>query len=212
MQLYSFFNSSTSYRVRIALALKGLDAGIRPINIRKLEHRAAAYMAMNPSGSVPMLHDGDLQLGQSLAIVDYLDATHPEPRLIPREAVARARVLELSSVIACDIHPVNNLRILRYLTDVLGVTAEQKDAWYRHWVQDGMRAVEALLERYGHGDFCFGDAPTLADVCLVPQIANAQRMGCDMSAYPRAMAVHAHCGTIEAFQRAAPSAQPDYTA
>ncbi|AOB32842.1 maleylacetoacetate isomerase [Bordetella sp. H567] len=210
MQLYSFFNSSTSYRVRIALALKGLEHDYQAINIRTLEHRAQAYMDRNPSGSVPLLSDGDMNLGQSLAIIDYLDGIHPEPRLIPRDIPLRARVLELSSVIACDIHPVNNLRILRYLTDVLGVSAEQKDAWYRHWVQDGMRAVEALLVRHGHGPYCFGDAPTLADVCLVPQIANAQRMGCDMSAYPRAMAVYAHCSAQPAFQRAEPARQPDF--
>jgi maleylacetoacetate isomerase len=210
MQLYSFFNSSTSYRVRIALALKGLDHDYQGVNIRILEHRAQDYMARNPSGSVPLLNDGDMDLGQSLAIIDYLDATHPEPRLIPRDTMPRARVLELSSVIACDIHPVNNLRILRYLTDVLGVTAEQKDAWYRHWIQDGMTAVETLLARYGHAPFCFGDAPTLADICLVPQMANAQRMGYDMSVYPKAMAVYEHCNTLPAFQRAAPSQQPDF--
>jgi maleylacetoacetate isomerase len=210
MQLYSFFNSSTSYRVRIALALKGLDYDYLPINIRTLEHRAENYVAKNPSGSVPMLADGDTNLGQSLAIIDYLDATCPEPRLIPRDTALRARVLELSSVIACDMHPVNNLRILRYLQDVLHVSPEQKDAWYRHWVQDGMTMVEALLQRHGRGAYCFGDAPTLADCCLVPQMANAERMGCDMSPYPRAMAVYAHCNAQPAFQSAMPARQPDY--
>jgi maleylacetoacetate isomerase len=210
MQLYSFFNSSTSYRVRIALALKGLDFDYRPINIRTLEHRTPDYMDMNPSGSVPLLRDGDLALGQSMAIIDHLDATHPEPRLIPLDPAARARVLELSNAIACDIHPVNNLRILRYLQDVLGVSAEQKNAWYQHWVTEGMTAVEALLQRHGHGPYCFGEGPTLADCCLVPQFANAERMGCDMSPYPRAMAVYAHCAAQPAFQRAAPSAQPDF--
>jgi maleylacetoacetate isomerase len=210
MQLYSFFNSSTSYRVRIALALKGLDHDYLPVNIRTLEHRAEDYLARNPSGGVPLLCDGEMNLGQSLAIIDYLDAAYPEPRLIPHETAVRARVLELSSVIACDIHPVNNLRVLRYLQDVLKVSADQKDAWYRHWIADGMRAVETLLERHGRGPYCFGDAPTLADCCLVPQIFNAQRMGCDMSAYPRAMAVHGHCEAQPAFQRATPSAQPDF--
>jgi maleylacetoacetate isomerase len=210
MQLYSFFNSSTSYRVRIALALKGLDFDYRPVNIRALEHRAPDYVAMNPSGNVPLLRDGDLALGQSMAIIDHLDASHPEPRLIPLDPGARARVLELSNVIACDIHPVNNLRILRYLQDVLGVSAEQKNAWYQHWVTEGMTAVEALLQRHGHGPYCFGDTPTLADCCLVPQVANAERMGCDMTPYPRAMAVYGHCAAQPAFQRAAPAAQPDF--
>jgi maleylacetoacetate isomerase len=210
MHLYSFFNSSTSYRVRIALALKGLDYAYHPINIRTLEHRSQDYMAKNPSGNVPLLDDGETSLGQSLAIIDYLDGAYPEPCLIPRDAAARARVLELSAAIACDIHPVNNLRILRYLQDVLGVSAEQKNAWYQHWIQEGMRAVEALLQRHGHGVYCFGDAPTLADCCLVPQMANAERMGCDMNPYPRAMAVYAHCKAQPAFQRAEPSRQPDF--
>ncbi|MFC4276105.1 maleylacetoacetate isomerase [Achromobacter aloeverae] len=212
MQLYSFFNSSTSYRVRIALALKGLDHVYVPVNIRKFEHRATDYLARNPSGGVPTLVDGDMNLGQSLAIIDYLDSTHPQPRLLPQDTLLRARVLELSSVIACDIHPVNNLRILRYLQKVLQVTPEQKDAWYRHWIAEGLTAVENLLARHGHGPYCFGDAPTLADCCLVPQIANALRMECDISAYPKAMAVYAHCNAQPAFQRAQPSRQPDYTA
>jgi maleylacetoacetate isomerase len=211
MQLYSFFNSSTSYRVRIALALKGLDYDYLPVNIRTLEHRAQDYTDKNPSACVPLLGDGQMNLGQSLAIIDYLDARYPEPRLLPRDAEMRARVLELSSVIACDIHPVNNLRILRYLQDVLGVSPEQKDAWYRHWIKEGMTAVETLLARHGHGPYCFGDAPTLADCCLVPQVANAQRMGCDMSGYPTAMAVYEHCNAQPAFQGAVPSRQPDYT-
>lgn len=213
MQLYSFFNSSTSYRVRIALALKGLPYDYLPVNIRTGAQRDAAYLAeVNASAAVPALVDGDLSLGQSLAIIDYLDAQHPAPRLLPQDAAARARVLELSTVIACDIHPVNNLRVLRYLQDTLGVTPAQKDAWYRHWIDEGLAAVERLLERQGHGDWCFGDAPTLADCCLVPQIANAQRMGCDTSAYTRTMCVHAHASAHPAFEAAAPNRQPDHTA
>lgn len=213
MQLHGFFNSSTSYRVRIALALKGLPYDCVPVNIRTGAHRDAAYIAqVNPSAAVPALVDGDFSLGQSLAIIDYLDAEHPVPRLLPQDAVARARVLELSMAIACDIHPVNNLRVLRYLQDTLGVTPAQKDAWYRHWIDEGLAAVERLLERHGHGDWCFGDAPTLADCCLVPQIANAQRMGCDTSAYVRTMRVHAHASTHPAFEAAAPHRQPDFGA
>jgi maleylacetoacetate isomerase len=213
MQLYSFFNSSTSYRVRIALALKGLPFEYLPVNIRTGQHREAEYVqGINPSASVPALVDGEFTLGQSLAIMDYLDARYPEPRLLPQAAEQRARVLELTSLVACDIHPVNNLRVLRYLQDVLQVTPEQKDAWYRHWIDDGMAGVERLLALHGKGPWCFGDSPTLADVTLVPQVANAQRMGCDLSRYPRALAVFAHASAHPAFAKAAPTQQPDYTA
>ncbi|VVD79119.1 maleylacetoacetate isomerase [Pandoraea morbifera] len=213
MQLYSFFNSSTSYRVRIALALKGLSFDTVPVNIRVGEHRAEAYVdEVNPSATVPALVDGDVSLGQSLAILDYLDAKYPGTPLIPRDIEARARVLELSMLISCDIHPVNNLRVLKYLQGPMGLSAQQKDTWYAHWIAEGMAGVERLLARHGHGKWCFGDAPTLADVCLVPQIANAQRMGCDMSAYPRAMAVYAVAQSHPAFLAAAPNRQPDYSA
>ncbi|MFU1929022.1 maleylacetoacetate isomerase [Bordetella hinzii] len=210
-QLYNFFNSSTSYRVRIALALKGLPYEYLPINLRKQEQCEAGYVALNPSAGVPLLVEGELRLSQSLAIIDYLDATHPEPRLLPADALARARVLEVSQAIACDIHPVNNMRILRYLQDVLGVTEAQKNAWYAHWIQEGLTAVEALLARHGHGAYCFGDAPTLADCCLVPQVANAQRMNCDLSPYARVLRVYEHCSAQPAFQAAAPSRQPDFS-
>lgn len=213
MQLYSFFNSSTSYRVRIALALKGLSFDTVPVNIRVGEHRAEAYVdEVNPSATVPALVDGDLSLGQSLAILDYLDAKYPGTPLIPSDIETRARVLELSMLISCDIHPVNNLRILKYLQGPMGLSVQQKDTWYAHWIAEGMAGVERLLARHGHGKWCFGDAPTLADVCLVPQIANAQRMDCDMSAYPRAMAVYAVAQTHPAFLAAAPNRQPDYSA
>ncbi len=210
MQLHSFFNSSTSYRVRIALALKGLPFDIVPVNLRKQEQRAAGYVAQNPSAGVPLLTDGDFQLTQSLAIIDYLDATHPEPRLIPAASRPRARVLELANAIACDIHPVNNMRILRYLQEALGATDAQKNAWYHHWIREGLTAVEALLARHGQGPYCCGDTPTLADCCLVPQVANAQRMGCDLSGYPRLVGVYEHCLAQPAFQQAAPANQPDY--
>lgn len=214
MQLYSFFNSSTSYRVRIALALKGLAFDTIPVNIRVGEHRSAPYVdEVNPSAAVPALVDGDFSLGQSLAILDYLDAKYPDtPRLTPTELEARARVLEFASLISCDIHPVNNLRILKYLQGTLGVTAEQKDAWYRHWIAEGMARVEHLLEKHGHGQWCFGDTPSLADVCLIPQIANAQRMGCDLSPYTRAMAIYERALAHPAFAAAAPQQQPDYMA
>lgn len=216
MDLYSFFNSSTSYRVRIALALKGIDYRYLPVNIRTGEHRETAYVAdVNPSASVPALVEGEFSLGQSLAIIDWLDTRHPEPRLIPADAALRARVLEVSYLIACDLHPVNNLRILRYLQDTLKVDAEAKDAWYRHWVAQGMAGVERLLARAAaqhDGPWCFGPAPTLADCCLVPQIANAERMGCDLAAYPRSLAVYLHALGHPAFDEARPQWQPDYAA
>jgi maleylacetoacetate isomerase len=213
VQLHSFFNSSTSYRVRIALALKGLAYDTLPVNIRIGEHRAADYVAnVNPSASVPALVDGDFKLGQSLAIIDYLDRTHPEPRLIPLEPVARARVLEFASLISCDIHPVNNLRVLRYLETELKVTPQQKTAWYRHWIAEGMAGAERMLERSNEGPWCFGAQPTLADVSLVPQIANALRMDCDLSAYARCLAVYEHASKHPAFAAAQPQRQPDYIA
>ena len=213
MQLHSFFNSSTSYRVRIALALKGLSYEYLPVDIRTGAHREPQYVEnINPSATVPALVDGDFRLGQSLAIVDYLDAVYPEPRLIPLDPHERARVLELAYLVSCDIHPVNNLRVLRYLQDVLGASPEQKDAWYRHWIGEGMAGVERLLARDRQGDWGFGHTPTLADCCLVPQIANALRMGCDLSAYSRSLEVYRRALEHPAFEGAQPQRQPDYTA
>ncbi|HEX7907544.1 MAG TPA: maleylacetoacetate isomerase [Paraburkholderia sp.] len=213
MQLHSFFNSSTSYRVRIALALKGIAYETLPVNIRTGEHRAVDYAAnVNPSALVPTLIDRDFRLGQSLAIIDYLDRQFPEQRLIPLEPNLRARVLEFSLLIACEIHPVNNLRVLRHLETELKVTPQQKATWYRHWIAEGMGGVERLLERSDAGPWCFGAQPTLADVCLVPQIANALRMECDLRAYPRALAVYEHASKHAAFEAAQPLYQPDYSA
>ena len=214
MELYSFFNSSTSYRVRIALALKGIDATYRGVNIRVGEQRAADYVdQVNASASVPAIVEGDFRLGQSLAIIDWLDGQHPEPRLIPQDPELRARVLELSSAIACDIHPLNNLRVLGYLQQTLEITPEQKDAWYQHWISEGMAMVERLLIRsrkqYG-GPWAFGAAPTLADCCLIPQIANALRVGCDLAPFTRALEIYQHAGTHPAFIQAEPKNQPDH--
>jgi maleylacetoacetate isomerase len=213
VHLHSFFNSSTSWRVRIALALKGLSYDYLPVDIRAGAHRAPDFIHhVNPSALVPALVEGEFHLGQSLAIIDWLDARYPEPRLVPLEPDARTRVLELSYLIACDMHPVNNLRVLRYLQDVLHTTPEQKDAWYRHWIAQGMAGVERLLTRYGRGPWCFGAEPTLADCCLVPQIGNAQRMGCDLDAYPRSLAVYGYAIEHPAFEMAKPARQPDYKA
>ncbi|AIO34827.1 maleylacetoacetate isomerase [Burkholderia cenocepacia] len=211
MQLHSFFNSSTSYRVRIALSLKEIEYETLPVNIRVGEHRAADYVTnVNPSASVPALIDDEFKLGQSLAIIDYLDQKFPEPRLIPLEPTLRARVLEFAALISCDIHPINNLRVLRYLETELGVTPQQKSAWYQHWIAQGMAGVERMLERGDQGPWCFGAQPTLADVCLVPQMSNALRMECDLHLYPRSVAVYEHASKHPAFDAAQPRRQPDY--
>ncbi|OXY82342.1 maleylacetoacetate isomerase [Oceanimonas doudoroffii] len=211
MQLYSFYNSSTSYRVRIALALKGLSVDYQGVNLRAGEQRQNDYRALNPAAGVPLLVDDEGNgLGQSLAIIDYLEALHPEPPLLPAEPLLRARALELANLIACDIHPVNNLRVRNYLANELSLSEDQQERWYRHWIAEGLAAAEALLVRHGFGDYCFGDAPTVADCCLVPQVANGIRMNCDLTPYSRVMAVYQHCQRQPAFQQAAPDQQPDF--
>lgn len=213
MKLYSFFNSSTSYRVRIALALKGLEYDYEGVNIRVQANRDADYIAnINPSAAVPAFEDDGFVLGQSLAIIDYLDQRYPDPLLIPLEPELRARVLEFSSVISCDIHPINNLRVLRYLQEELQITDEQKKQWYHHWVNDGLAMAERLLEAHAQGEWCFGETPTLADCCLIPQLANAERMGCDLSPFPRLLRVYKHAVAHPAFQKAEPKKQPDFIA
>ncbi len=213
-KLYSFFNSSASYRVRIALALKGVPYETEGINIRVGEQNEPDFCKLNPMGLVPALADiPEGSIGQSLAIIDYLDRKYPAVApLIPEPATQRALVLEIAYGIACDIHPVNNMRILKYLSKDLQLSEEQKQAWYAHWIATGLQSIEALLEKAGSGNFCVGDTPSLADCCLVPQLANAIRMKCDMSAYPRCMKVYEHCTSMPAFKAAAPENQPDYIA
>jgi len=210
MDLYSFFNSSTSYRVRIVLGLKNLDFNLVPVNIRVMQHKEPDYVAKNPGAGVPLLDDGGFQLGQSMAIIDYLDAKYPRPRLIPQDIEQRARVLEIANLVSCDMHPLNNLRVLRYLVKDLGVSDEAKNAWYQHWIAEGFTSLEQMLLRVASDGYCVGGQVSLADCCLVPQVANALRMGCDLKAYPRIMAVYEHCNTLPAFQKAAPAVQPDY--
>jgi maleylacetoacetate isomerase len=197
MQLFSFFSSSTAFRVRIALAIKGVDCEYKAVNLRAGEQHQLALI------------DDDFSLGQSLAILDYLDSSYPEPRLIPADPQQRARVLELANVIACDIHPLNNLRVQLYLKNSLGVTEEQKNTWYRHWVEQGFTVVERLLETHGDLPYCFGSAPTVADCCLIPQVWSAARAGTDITAYPRIHAIYHHCMKQPAFIQAAPEHQPD---
>jgi maleylacetoacetate isomerase len=210
MKLFSFFNSSTSFRVRIALALKGLPYDYAGVNLRSGEQGKEDYRALSPAGIVPVLVDGDVTLTQSLAIIDYLDHRYPQARLVPEDPVLRACVLEIAQTIACEIHPINNIRVLKYLTGKLRVEEADKSAWYKHWVEEGLGAVEHLLAKQVAGPFCVGATPTLADCCLVPQVANAMRMGCDLSRFTRVLAVYEHCMKQAAFFQAAPQNQPDY--
>src|SRR5690606_4726115 len=178
MKLYSYFRSSAAYRVRIALNLKGLAYETVPVHLLKDggQQLSDSYRSLNPTALVPTLVDGDLAVGQSMAILEYLEETHPEPALLPRDAKGRARVRAIAQTIACDIHPLNNLRVLKYLKRTLGVPDEAKNAWYRHWVEEGLAALETMLARSPEtGRYCHGDTPTMADICLVPQIANARR-------------------------------------
>ncbi len=210
MKLYSYFRSSAAFRVRIALNLKGLPYEAAFVHLAKGEHRAAGYGAINAQALLPTLDDDGKLLTQSLAIIEYLDETRPEAPLLPRDAPGRARVRSLSMFVACEIHPLNNLRVLQHLKRALAQNDEQINAWYRHWIADGLAKFEAdLAQGPGTGKFCHGDAPTMADCCLVPQIFNAQRYQCDTASYPVTMRVFAHCMQLDAFDRAQPSKQPD---
>ena len=211
MKLYGYFRSSAAYRVRIALNLKRLSPEGTYVHLQKAQQRADDYLAVNPQGLVPALvTDEGAVLTQSLAIVEWLDETHPEPPLLPRDALGRARVRAIAQAVACDIHPLNNLRVLNYLVHTLGVSDEQKNGWYRYWIDLGFEALETRLAREREtGRFCHGDAPTLADVCLVPQVANARRFSVDLAPYPTIVRIDAACQSIAAFAAAAPERQPD---
>jgi maleylacetoacetate isomerase len=210
MQLYNYFRSSASYRVRIALALKGLDYDYKSVHLAKSEHLQESYAAVSAARLVPLLRDGELSLTQSLAIIEYLDETHPEPPLLPGDAAGRARVRALALDIACEIHPLNNLRVLRYLVRDLKVSEDDKNRWYRHWVETGLEVVERQLAgAAASGRYCHGDVPTIADCCLVPQIFNAQRFECRLDHVPNVMRIHDACMKLPAFEGTRPEACPD---
>ncbi len=209
---YTFAASSAAYRTRIALNLKGLavqDVYVHLVRDGGQQH-APAYAALNPQEMVPTLVDDGQVLGQSLAIIEYLDETRPEPPLLPADALGRARVRQIALAVACDIHPVNNLRIRQYLTKEMGRSQDDVARWYRHWIDEGFAAIERLLDDPRTGRFCHGDAPTLADICLVPQVANARRFDIPLDAYPRIVGIDAAARALPAFAAAAPDKQPDF--
>jgi maleylacetoacetate isomerase len=209
MELHNYFRSSASWRVRIALALKGLDYDYLPIHLLRREQASPEFVAASGTGLVPLLvTDDGRRLHQSLAIIEYLDETVPEPPLLPRDAPGRARVRALAQDIACEIHPLNNLRVLGYLVDRLGADEAARGAWIRHWTETGLAVVERQLAAYTT-PYCHGDAPGLADCVLVPQVFNAQRFKCDLAPLPNVMRVHAACMAHPAFSSTQPSACPD---
>ncbi len=209
MKLYTYFRSSAAYRVRIALQFKGIAYEAVPVDLRPGAHRRPEYLALNPQGLVPALEDGAAVLSQSLAIIEYLEETHPEPPLLPGAPLERARVRSLALAIACDLHPLNNLRVLNYLRAPLGHDEHAVNAWYRHWVAQVFHGLENEARRSSDGRHLFGGRVTLADVCLVPQLFNARRFECELAPYPTLTAIGAHLESLPAFARAAPAAQPD---
>lgn len=210
MTLYGYFRSSASFRLRIALALKGLEHDQAFVHLAEGQQFQPQYKALNPQAQVPTLRDGEHVLVQSPAILEYLEEAYPKPPLLPRDRVARARVRALAMAVGCDIHPLNNLRVLKYLTGEIGLSDPQMRQWYAHWVQLGFAGIEHMLaESNATGRHCHGDRPTLADVYLVPQVFNAKRFEVPLDAYPTLMRVFDNCMAIEAFDRAQPANQPD---
>ena len=209
MKLYNYFRSSASFRVRIALQLKGLAYDYIPVHLARGDHKLDAYAAISADTLVPTLEIDGQRLSQSMAIIEYLDETHPEPALLPKDALGRARVRALAQSIACEIHPLNNLRVLKYLVRELKVEEDAKNTWYRHWVRTGLEAFEKQLARLPAATYCHGETPTLADCCLVPQIFNGQRFNVDFSGLARTMGAFDACMKLDAFQKAQPSACPD---
>ena len=210
MKLYGYFRSSAAFRVRIALNLKHLDYSQTSIHLRRNDQTRPDYLGVNPQGLVPALEDGERTLIQSLAIIEYLDETYPEPPLLPQTPAERARVRALADIVACDIHPINNLRVLRYLTRNFGRDESDLGAWYNHWIAAGFTAFEALLAGdAATGAFCHGDRPGLADIALVPQVVNAGRYNLDLAPYPTIVRVFESCMKLDAFAKAHPDNQPD---
>jgi maleylacetoacetate isomerase len=208
MRLYDYWRSSAAYRVRIALNIKGLEVEQMPVDLRAGGQRAEEYLKLNPQGLVPFFEDGPLAISQSMAILEYLDEAYPEAPILPADPIQRAKARAVAQIIACDIHPLNNLRVLQFLESHLKANQKQRGLWYHHWLSNGFQAVEAMVKDLP-GDFCLGDEPTLADICLVPQVYNAKRYEFDLSAYPTIRAINDRCQAVEAIAKAAPQHQPD---
>lgn len=210
MILYGYYRSSSSYRSRIAFNLKGVDVQAEAVNLREGDQKAEAFRALNPQGMVPALDTGEGVLTQSLAIIEWLDETHPAPPLLPPDPIQRAHVRAFAQTIACEIHPLHNLRVLKFIKKEYGADQDGLDAWCRHWIAEGLGACEATAAAQSHGGaFTFGDAPGLADICLVPQMFAAERFGTDLTPYPRLNAIRAACEALPAFAEAHPARQPD---
>ena len=213
MKLYSFFRSSAAFRVRIALNLKKIAYETAAIHLRRNDQGKPDYRAVNPQSLVPTLEDGGQKLIQSLAIIEYLDEVHPDPPLLPKDPADRARVRALAEIVACDIHPINNLRVLRYLIHELGHDEAAIGKWYNHWIAAGFEALEPLLASDARtGDFCHGNSPGLADIALVPQVVNAERYKLDLKPYPTIVRIFENCMGLDPFVAAQPQNQPDYEA
>jgi maleylpyruvate isomerase len=212
MKLYTFFRSSASFRVRIALNLKGITYQQVPIHLRRGggEQLQAVYTAVNPQALVPALEDGGRILTQSLAIIEYLDEKYPNPPLLPKDPADKALVRSMALIIACEVHPIQNLRVLKHVKSTYKQTDEEVNKWAQHWINLGLAAFEqTIVAQPAPGKFCFGDTPTMADICLAPQLGNARRYGCDLSLYPAILSIETNCMAIPAFANAAPEKQPD---
>jgi maleylacetoacetate isomerase len=210
MKLYNFSRSSASYRVRIVANLKGIPYDYVSINLMKGESRQPSYEALNPQGRVPALEDNGRLIPQSMAICEYLEETHPHPPILPSDPYGRARVRALALMVACEIHPTGGGRAQSYIGTLLNADANQRDEWGRHWMSEGFREIEAMLTSSADaGRFCHGDAPTMADAFLIPQVYNAERAGVDLAPFPTIRGIYQECNKLEAFAKAAPKRQPD---
>lgn len=209
MKLYDYYRSSAAYRLRIALNIKGIKPDREFINLLEGSQRQEAYKAVNPQGTVPTLVDGKVVVTQSLAAIEYLEEVHPTPPLLPKDPAGRARVRSIALAVACDMHPVNNLRVMKYLSDTLELSKPVRQEWYEHWIAQGFTAIETMLAQEKTGKYCHGDQVTLADICLVPQVVNATRYACDLKPYPIIRRIFEACEELVPFADAHPENQPD---